>query len=128
MSERQRTIVESMKIRPGDRVLEIGCGHGLAATFICEKLTTGRLVAIDRSKKMVDAAIRRNRQYVDSGTAEFHHADVLDFDPGRTRFDKILAVRVALFHRDDAAAAARRHIKAWLARTGKTFLIYDEPK
>jgi cyclopropane fatty-acyl-phospholipid synthase-like methyltransferase len=116
-----------MRIRPGDRILEIGCGHGLAATFICEKLTTGRLVAIDRSKKMVDAAIRRNRQYVDSGTAEFRHADVLDFDPGRTRFDKILAVRVALFHRDDAASQARSHIKAWLTRTGRTFLIYDEP-
>ena len=127
MSERLRTIVEAMKIRPGDRILEIGCGHGLAATYICEKLKTGRLVAIDRSKKMIDAAIRRNRQYVDSGTAEFHHADVLNFDPGPIRFDKILAVRVALFHRGDAAAAARSHIKAWLTQTGKTCLIYDEP-
>lgn len=127
MSERLRTIVEAMGIRPGDLVLEIGCGHGLAATLICEKLTTGRLVAIDRSKKMIDAAIRRNRKYVEAASAEFHLADVLNFDPGPRRFDKILAVRVGLFHRDAAAAKARSHIQKWLKRGGKMFLVYDEP-
>ena len=127
MSERLRTIVEAMGIRPGDLVLEIGCGHGLAATLICEKLTTGRLVAIDRSKKMIDAAIRRNRKYIEGASAEFHLADVLKFDPGPRRFDKILAVRVGLFHRGDHAAKARRHIHKWLKRGGQLFLVYDEP-
>ena len=110
-----------------DVILEIGCGHGLAATLICEKLATGRLVAIDRSKKMIDASTRRNRKYVEAATAQFHLADVLSFDPGPLRFDKILAVRVGLFHRDAAAVVARARIQKWLKRGGKLFLVYDEP-
>lgn len=117
-----------MAIRPGDRILEIGCGHGVAATLICEKLKSGRLVAIDRSKKMIDAAIRRNRRFVDARRAEFHTADALNFHPGRARFDKILAVRVRLFHRDAAATKARERLSQWLKQDGKLFLIYDEPE
>jgi len=88
-----------MATRPGDDVLEIGCGHGVAAAMICEKLATGRLVAIDRSRKMIDASVRRNGKYIEAGIAEFRVADVLDYDPGPRRFDRILAVRVGLFHR-----------------------------
>lgn len=106
-------------------MLEIGCGHGVAATLICAKLSTGHLLAIDRSRKMVDAAIRRNREYVDAGTAEFHVADVRDFDPGARRFDRILAVRVGVLHRDPAM---RRHLEQWLKRRGRIFTIYDEPR
>lgn len=51
MSDRVKDFIDSMKIRSTDRILEIGCGHGVAATLICEKLDSGRYVAIERSKK-----------------------------------------------------------------------------
>lgn len=125
MSERLLSIVDELRVQPGDRVLEIGCGHGVAASLVCERLRSGRLVAIDKSKKMIDAAIRRNREHVDSGRAEFHVADVLEFKPGRRKFDKIFAARVGLFHRDPALA--RRLLEPWLAPGGKIVLVYDEP-
>jgi cyclopropane fatty-acyl-phospholipid synthase-like methyltransferase len=114
-----------MGVQPDDEILEIGCGHGVAATLICQKLEGGRLVAIDKSKKMIDAAVRRNAKYIEAGTAQFHLADVMTFAPGRQRFDKILAVRVGLLHGEEGSA--RRRVETWLKRGGRMFLIYDEP-
>ena len=125
MSERLQSVVDGLDIQPGDRVLEIGCGQGVAAGMVCERLRSGRLLAIDRSKKMIDAATRRNHAHVASGRAEFHVTDVLDFKPGRRKFDKIFAVRVGLFHRDPSLA--RSLLEPWLAPGGKIVLIYDEP-
>lgn len=114
-----------MDIRPGDNVLEIGCGHGVAATFICEKLETGHLTAIDRSMKMIDAASRRNAEHIESGKAEFLVANLEDVDFDNRRFDKILAVRVRLFYSEPERA--NTIVNKWLAPGGKIFAIYDEP-
>src|SRR3712207_8031882 len=100
MSERLRAVVERLDIRPDDRVLEIGCGHGVATTLVCERLEGGHLTAIDRSEKMIEAAMRRNAAHIEAGKAEFFVVDLEGFDPGDRRFDRIFAVRVGLFHRE----------------------------
>src|SRR5918995_4448614 len=119
MSERLRSIVEQLDLRPDDRVLEIGCGHGVAATYVCERLEGGHLTAIDRSPKMIEAARRRNAAHVEAGRAEFLVARLEDLDLGDRRFDKIFAVRVGLFHRDPNCA--RSIVEAWLAPGGSVF-------
>ena len=125
MSERLRSIVESLDIRPGDRVLEIGCGHGVAATLVCERLSEGRLTAVDRSAKMIEAATRRNAEHVASGRAEFLVASLEELDLGGRRFDKVFAVRVGLFHRDPERA--RSLVEPWLAPGGQVRAFFDEP-
>jgi ubiquinone/menaquinone biosynthesis C-methylase UbiE len=124
-SERLRRVVEQMDIRPDDRVLEIGCGHGVAATLVCEKLKEGHLTAIDRSKKMIEAAARRNAECIAAGNAEFIVGYIEDLDLGDRRFDKIFAVRVALFHREPKRA--RTIVEKWLAPGGKVFTLFDAP-
>jgi ubiquinone/menaquinone biosynthesis C-methylase UbiE len=123
MSERLRSIVDRLGIDPGDRVLEIGCGHGVAATFVCERLDGGRLIAIDRSPKMIDAARRRNARYVEAGTAEFLVGHLERLDLGDRRFDVIFAVRVGLFHREPERARALA--EPWLAPGGAIHSFYD---
>ena len=125
MTERLRSIVERLDLRPDDRVLEIGCGHGVAATYVCERLDGGHLTAIDRSPKMIEAARRRNAAYVEAGTAEFLVARLEDLELGDRRFDKIFAVRVGLFHRDPDRA--RGIVEAWLAPGGSVFTFFDPP-
>jgi ubiquinone/menaquinone biosynthesis C-methylase UbiE len=125
MSERLRRIVEQLDIRPHERVLEIGCGHGVAATFVCERLDGGRLTAIDRSPKMIEAAIRRNAANVEAGKAEFLVATLEDADLRDRRFDAIFAVRVGLFDREPERA--RRLAERWLAPGGRLTVVFDPP-
>ena len=125
MSERLRSVVEQLDIRPDDRVLEIGCGHGVAATLVCERLEGGHLTAVDRSAKMVQAATRRNAAYIEAGRAEFLVATLEDLDLGDRRFDKIFASRVGLFHRDPERA--RSIVERWLAPSGAVFVFFDPP-
>ena len=125
MSERLRAIVDGLEIRPGDRVLEIGCGHGVAATMVCERLDGGRLTAIDRSAKMIEAAARRNAAHVEAGLAEFLVATLEAADLGERRFELIFAVRVGLFHREPERA--RELAERWLAPQGALHAFFDEP-
>jgi len=125
VSERLRSVVEQLDIRPDDRVLEIGCGHGVAATLVCERLDGGCLTAVDRSAKMIRAATRRNAAYTEAGRAEFLVSALEDLDLGDRRFDKIFAVRVGLFRREPERA--RGIVERWLAPRGELFVFFDEP-
>ena len=125
MSERLAAIVEQLALRPDDRVLEIGCGHGVAATLVCERLEKGRLTAVDRSPKMIEAAATRNTRIVEAGKAEFLVARLEDLDLGHRRFDVIFAVRVGLFHREPERARAL--VEPWLAPGGQIRTFFDPP-
>jgi len=125
MSERLQAVVDRLDIRPDDRVLEIGCGHGVAATLVCERLEGGHLTAVDRSPKMIAAAERRNAAYVEAGKAEFLVAKLEDLDLGDRRFDTVFAVRVGLFYREPERA--RSMVEKWLAPNGMVRAFFDQP-
>lgn len=126
MSVRIQKFVESMSIQPNDRVLEIGCGHGVAATLVCNTLSGGCYFGIDRSQKMVSAATKRNKIFVRAGVAKFVQASLESLDLGEEKFDKVFAMRVRLFH--DQPKRARELAGRWLASNGKLFIEYDQPK
>ncbi|HEX5598698.1 MAG TPA: class I SAM-dependent methyltransferase [Micromonosporaceae bacterium] len=95
--ERLRWAVDALAVAPTDHVLEIGCGGGAAISLICDRLTSGRITAIDRSAKMIERAARRNADHVAVGRASLQVAALADVDFGDELFDKILAVNVNLF-------------------------------
>jgi ubiquinone/menaquinone biosynthesis C-methylase UbiE len=125
MSDRLIRIVDALELQPDQRVLEIGCGHGVAADLICRRLDGGRLVAVDRSPKMIAAAAKRNAAHVEAGTLDLVVSSFEDLDLGDRRFDVLLAVRVGLFHREPERARALA--ERWLAPGGRIVAVYDGP-
>ncbi|HEX5712685.1 MAG TPA: class I SAM-dependent methyltransferase [Solirubrobacterales bacterium] len=122
-SERFVWAVDTLEIRPSDRVLEVGCGHGVAVSLVCESLTTGTITAIDRSPKMIAMATRRNRKHVDAGRAVLEAVALEDADLGDRRFDKVFAFNVAPFWLQPEPAL--RVVREHLARDGTVFVFWD---
>jgi SAM-dependent methyltransferase len=98
-AERLVWAVDRLALEPHDRVLEIGCGHGVAVSLIAERLDGGHVVAIDRSPKMIAMARRRNATHVAAGRAFLGAMPLHEADFGDARFDKVLAVHVGVFSR-----------------------------
>jgi len=115
--------VDTLAPRPADRVLEVGCGHGVAVSLVCERLTSGRITAIDRSPKMIEMAARRNREHIAEGRAVLKTAALEQADLGDERFDKVFAFNVAPFwlQPEEALGTVRRH----LAPAGAVYLFWD---
>jgi SAM-dependent methyltransferase len=103
-AERFRWAVETLDPAPSDR-LEVGWGQGVAVSLICRMLSAGTVVAIDRSKSMIDQAARRNRENVREGNATFKAVALEDADFGNERFDKVFAINVRLFRAEAAREA-----------------------
>lgn len=122
-SSRLPWAVERLALSPTDHVLEVGCGHGVAATEALAVLTAGRYVGVDRSPKMVEAAARRNAAAVDEGRAAFVVGEVPDVDLGTATFDRVLAARVAAMVRPAALAFAAARLRPG----GRLALVVDSP-
>ncbi len=69
-----RWMVDCLDVGPDDRVLDVGCGPGLAVAFAAQA-SRGQVVGVDASPTMVRHAQRRNRVAVREGRVEIHCAD-----------------------------------------------------
>ncbi len=75
-------LIEKLSLQGHERVLDIGCGDGKITYSIASKLSTGRVVGIDRSKDMIDLAIahfdRHNLSFRVMDATEFSLNGVFD--------------------------------------------------
>jgi len=124
--ERIRWAVETLGVEPGDRLLEIGGGPGVAASLVCDGLDSGSLLLIDRSATAIERTRRRNPEHVASGLLALATLALADFDPGTARFDKTFAVNVNVFWTTPATEELARLRRA-LAHDGRLFLFYETP-
>jgi SAM-dependent methyltransferase len=68
--------VDLLRLRPGDSVLDVGCGHGACEPLLARRVGgSGRIVGLDASHAMLAEARRR---FDHSGLAvEFRHGSAL---------------------------------------------------
>ncbi len=90
---RHRAAVEALELRGDERVLEVGCGHGVATRLLVDALPRGQVTAIDRSEKMI-AALRSSIGMPRNLTAIAQSFEAFDWDG--SRFDAFLAINVNL--------------------------------
>lgn len=96
LSPRLAAIVDALPLRPGMRVLEIGCGPGAAARAVARRIGDGHVLAIDRSAAAVRQAIAGSAGEIQAGRMSVRQAAVEDFEleRGEAPYDIAFAVRV----------------------------------
>jgi ubiquinone/menaquinone biosynthesis C-methylase UbiE len=89
--------IDQLMVRPGDRVLEVGFGPGLAVQALARRARSGFVDGVDVSPLMVEQALQRNAAMVRAGRVRLQVASVsaLPFEDGR--FDRVLAVNNVQF-------------------------------
>jgi SAM-dependent methyltransferase len=107
-SNRLRNVwtVDLLDILPGDRVLEVGFGPGLAVARAAERATAGKVVGIDHSEVMLRQATRRNARAIRAGRVELLLGSANALPRFAAGFDKVLTVNVYMFWKDPISVLA----------------------
>jgi SAM-dependent methyltransferase len=132
VSERIAKAVASLPVRAGMRVLEIGCGPGVAARAVLQRVgDTGFVLGIDRSATAIALAERGSLAGISSGHLAFRTVAAEDFElaPGEAPFDLAFALRVGALdgRHPDAGRSALVRIAAALRPGGKLFVDTGNP-
>ncbi len=130
-SQRLLRIVDALPLAPGMRVLEIGCGPGVAAREVARRIGSGFVLAIDRSATASALARRGSADEIVAGTLEFRcvAAEDMVLADGEALFDLAFAVRVgALDGRyPEAGMRAMARLREMLVPGGRLFIDGGDP-
>jgi SAM-dependent methyltransferase len=117
--------VDQLDLTPTDRVLEVGCGPGVAAARVADRVVHGSVLAIDRSATAIERARARNAGHLDAGRLVLEQVTLADLRTDRV-FDVAFGVNVNLFWTGPADAECRV-LTDILAPGGTVHLFYDSP-
>ncbi|NOT29997.1 MAG: methyltransferase domain-containing protein [Planctomycetes bacterium] len=102
-SDVARQVIAAMQLRPGERVLDLGCGNGWATRLIAQASPGVQAIGVDAAPKMIARAEALHsltiRARYELGTFE-----KLDFKDGH--FDRVFSME-ALYYATDLAQAIR---------------------
>ncbi|MDO3650243.1 class I SAM-dependent methyltransferase [Nocardia mangyaensis] len=125
-------LADLMGVRPGDQVLELGPGPGASLGRVAARLSTGRVVGLDRSAAALTRARARCPDELATGKVRLVEGAIGsirpdrllgELDRGADGFDLIFAVNVNVFWTKPAHAEWNL-IRDCLSPTGRVWLCY----
>jgi len=114
--ERTRWTLSLLDLKPGDRVLEIGCGPGVALDIASRMAPGGLVLGLDHSEVMVRQAERRNARAIRDGRIQVLLSSAERLPPFDQPFDKIFSINSIHFWKNPVESI--RHLRQWLAPSG----------
>ncbi|MEG4642004.1 methyltransferase domain-containing protein [Paracoccus sp. APAP_BH8] len=131
ISHRIAAFIDALPLAPGQRVLEIGCGPGVAARAVSRRVGNGFVLAIDRSAKAIDSAVAGSKAEIATGRLRFLQAAIEDFalPPGEEPFDIAFAMRVGALdgRHPDIEQRALERLRIALKPAGRLFIDAGHP-
>jgi S-adenosylmethionine-diacylgycerolhomoserine-N-methlytransferase len=86
-------LIDGLDAKPGDGVLEIGCGTGRNLVLAARRYPKARFFGIDVSTEMLTSAIEQIGRAGIAARVRVAHADATNFDParlfGRAQFERV---------------------------------------
>jgi ubiquinone/menaquinone biosynthesis C-methylase UbiE len=123
--ERGKWTLSLLDLQPGDRVLEIGFGPGVAIKLASRIASEGLVVGLDHSAAMLAQARRRNAAAIREGRVDLRLGSVSDLPAFDEPFDKIFAINSIGFWAEPAERLKELRL---LLRPGGTIAITTQPR
>ena len=102
----RKAVLDALKLKPGDRVLEVGVGTGLSLPLYPPFV---RVTGVDLSREMLDKARTRVRRRDLSNVEGLHEMDAHAMDFPDASFDKIVAMYVVSIVQEPARLLRELH-------------------
>ncbi|GHO83761.1 class I SAM-dependent methyltransferase [Dictyobacter formicarum] len=92
--------ISLLDVQPGERILEVGFGPGVALQRLLAQRKAAHVTGIDVSPTMVQSARRRNLRAINAGLLDLICADVSQLPCASESFDKVYSIHVLYFWPD----------------------------
>jgi arsenite methyltransferase len=120
MVRRRELVCDALGVKPGNRVLDLGCGPGFGIAELLDRVgTTGSVVGVDRSPQMLAAAARR---CAGNHNVTLYEADATAVPVDDAAFDRAFSVQVIEYVPDETAALAELRR---VVRPGGRVVVWD---
>ena len=131
ISSRLLELVDALPLKEGLRILEVGCGSGVAAREIAMRLENVFVLGLDRSEKTIRQAMKASEKEMREGKVDFRVAKIEAFElpPDQEKFDFVFAIRVGALdgRHPELEAVARERISSLLREGGRLFIDGGNP-
>ena len=131
ISARLAAVVDALPLTPQMRVLEIGCGPGVAAREIADRLTTGHILATDRSATAIVQARAGSATQLADGRLSLRQvaAEDLELIEDEQPFDLAFAIRVGALdgRHPEVGERVLARLAGMLTPTGRLLIDGGDP-